>query len=95
MRTVQKYNLTIEEDVNVFGLPFGGKILSIGVENNKPVIYVLAQEDKTGIKEGNIGLVQIVKTDQPIDEHELYDMNYLRTLSFNGIAYHFFYLERK
>lgn len=94
MRKVFTFNLTIKEDLNVIAVPFGAKILSIGVERNEPKLYVLAQEDGGGMKEGNIALIQVVKGDMLIDEHELYEMQYLRTLSFDGVPYHFFHCNR-
>lgn len=51
MKTIWKYDLEVDEDVQEMGMPTGARILSVALQNNKPVLWAEVEtEDELEVR---------------------------------------------
>lgn len=82
MNIIDKFNLEVNLQVQEINIPFNSKILNIGLQLNKPVIWCLVNTDSVIVKRK----LQLIYTGVEIPKNS----NYISTFQLNGLVYHLF-----
>ena len=92
-KTIWKYPLKIEEG-HLIALPLGAKVLSFGISNNVPCIWVMVNPDEQEKKDR---VFMLYGTGEDILNDEKTDLNHIGTVEHIGLKeiWHLFEVVNK